>query len=662
MIRSFFKRTPATRLCFFILGDASLILTSLWLALLLRFEGTIPPYSLAALQAVFFLALAAKIPVLYFMRTYRFSWAFVSIREALTLFKACTLGSLLFSTALFFTKHDPTLSHMPRSIPILDFAISFLLIGGFRCSKRIYLSYTRYHSNGGRKRTLIVGAGDAGEQLLRSLLHVKMNPYAVRGFVDDNPFKRGCSIHGFPILGSRQEIPQLVYKWKIETLLIALPSAGSEVIRDTVDLARKSGIQDIRTLPVFSDIVSGRIRASDIREIRLEDLLGRQPVQVDTAEMADYFRGKVVLVTGAAGSIGSELCRQLFRFSMRSLILVDQDETALFNIHRELTQQDSHEVHYVLGNIQDRQKMSGVLSRFRPHIILHSAAFKHVRIMDAHPDEAIKNNVRGTLNMGELACEMGVERFVLISTDKAVNPTGVMGASKRVAEIICMNLNKRGSTHFMAVRFGNVLGSRGSVLPILSEQLQKGVPLTITDPRMKRYFMIPSEACLLVLQAAVMGKGGEVFVLDMGQPVKILDLVNELIRFAGLDPQNVPIKFTGAAPEEKLFEDILTAEEGTVATQNNRIFRAQLSSSLNPAEFEKNVAKIITLAERAKTDQIIATLKGLLPTYQPPLEKLALSQNQIETDSDSVPITLSVSDSSSHTENQKIDPAIHIQV
>lgn len=526
-------RTNRRRALFFLAIDILLIALSMWVAFLLRFEGQIPSRYLEDLWVLILIALAVKIPIFYLQSLYYISWAYVSIRELLLVFKGVLYGSLLLGTVLFILKEIPAFIGFPRSILVIDFFLTLTLIGGFRSAKRVWLQFVKKFPLEG-ERTLIVGAGDAGEQIARNILQDRRSNYLPVGFVDDDPAKQGLSIHGVRVLGERQKIPELIRDYKVENLLIAMPSTPSSVIRETVELARRAGLQKIKVLPFLSELFTGEIGLGDIRELRLEDLLGREPVEIDTAGIEDYLRDKRVLVTGAAGSIGSELCRQIARFKPGKLIMLDQDETGIYEIDNELAERfPKLERLSLVGDIRERAKMERLFAAHRPEVIFHAAAYKHVPLMEAQPDEAVKDNVFGTLILGEAAQAHGAEKFVLISTDKAVNPTSVMGATKRAAEMVILELDCRGPTKFVAVRFGNVLGSRGSVVPLFREQIKHRGPVTVTHPEMRRYFMVTSEAVLLVLQAGAMGEGGEVFVLDMGEPVRIVDLAKELIRFQG---------------------------------------------------------------------------------------------------------------------------------
>jgi len=598
------------------LGDALLLALALSLAFLIRFEGKIPSTHLSNLGFIIIVALALKLPIFYLFRLYRMSWAYVSFHELLDVFKAVTLSSVALGTFFFLWGGSVTI--LPRSVLMLDYLLTLFLIGGFRSAKRIYQGWRGGFSPEGR-RVLIVGAGDAGEQIVRAMLSERRSQYFPVGFVDDDPAKQGITIHSVRVLGTRQEIPQLVQQHEVEELLIAMPSVSSKVIRETVEIGRRAGLKDIKILPGFHELVTGRVGLTDIRSLQLEDLLGREPVRLDMREIEAYLKDKTVLVTGAAGSIGSELCRQIVKFHPQLLVALDQDESGLFAIHHELSQRfPNTKLASVIANIRDTCKIEQIFEYYRPHVVFHAAAYKHVPLMEAHPDEAVKNNIFGTLILAEAAQRTHVEKFVLISTDKAVNPTSVMGATKRVAEIILQAMNGQGPTKFVSVRFGNVLGSRGSVIPIFQEQIKRGGPVTVTHEEMKRYFMVTSEAVLLVLQAGALGQGGEVFVLDMGEPVRIVDLAREMIRLSGYEPdRDIPIVFIGPRPGEKFFEELLTAEEGTVATKHEKIFVARTSVPSSPKQLWQQLHKLKGLAERGAHAEIIQTLQQIVPTYKP---------------------------------------------
>jgi len=607
-------RIHRRRALFFLIIDSFLIALSMYAAFLLRFEGRIPSQYMEDLWILILIALAVKVPIFYLQRLYHISWSYVSVRELMSVFKGGFYSSLLLGTALFILRTTPVFIGFPRSILFIDFFLTITLIGGFRSTKRVYLQFVKGFPVEGR-RTLIVGAGDAGEQLLRSMLKSGHSDYLPVGFVDDDPGKLSTSIQGIKVLGTRKEIPRFVEAYDIEELLIAIPSVSSKTIKETVEIGRKAKVKSMKILPDISEILSGSVGLADVREVRLEDLLGREPVKIDTQEIKNYLKDKTVLVTGAAGSIGSELCRQIAKFQPRKLLMLDHEETGLFKIERELEEESlGIERIAVLGDIKDEGKIEKVFTQHKPEVVFHAAAYKHVRMMKEHPDEAVKNNIFGTRVLGETSITAGAEKFILISTDKAVNPVGVMGMSKRVAEMVIQDLNQRGITKFSAVRFGNVLGSRGSVVPIFREQIKKRGPVTVTDSRMRRYFMMTSEAVLLVLQAGAISEGGEIFVLDMGEPVNILDLAKEMIRLSGYEPDtDIPISITGPGEDEKLFEDILTAEEGTEATKYEQIFIARMNAGLSSAKLSRHLETLEKLVDQeSDAGEIKEALRGIV--------------------------------------------------
>jgi FlaA1/EpsC-like NDP-sugar epimerase len=585
----------------FLSADSVVVAVAVYLAFFLRFEGEIPARYVAILRRMVPIALAVKLPIFLVFRTYRFAWAYVGLEEIVNVVLACGVGSLALAALPFSFQHGLGLAGLPRSVLVIDFAFTLLGVVGIRLSKRT-VSHLLSRGTGcrGARRALVVGAGEAGEQLVRSLKRDGKPGFWPIGFVDDSPRKLGVSIRGVPVLGPRSQLPKLLRLKSVDTVIIAMPSAPSRVIRETVELARKGGAKEIKVVPFLSELYTGELRVSDMREVRPEDILPREPASVDLRAVDRFLRGKKVLVTGAAGSIGSELCRQILRFSPAQLLAVDFDETGLFNLELDLFKLfPKADVQVIVADIRDRAKMWSVFHRESPDLVFHAAAYKHVPMMENYPEEAVKTNIFGTQVVVQTACRVGVEAFVLISTDKAVNPVSMMGMSKRVAEMTTLAVGQGTSTRCMAVRFGNVLGSRGSVIPTFLEQIRRGGPVTVTHPDMKRYFMTTSEAVLLVLQAATVGNGGEVFVLDMGEPVKILDIAKDLIRFHGLEPdEDIPIVFTGIRPGEKLFEELLTAEEGTQATRYEQIFVAKMNGELPSEVLQAKLHELAGLIER----------------------------------------------------------------
>ena len=599
-------------------SDAILFIFALYVSYLLRFEGVIPKSELPQFFYSLPLFVGIKLLTYYFFQIYRFTWSYVGLYELVKIFKVQTLCSLLISTVILLLTYEKSFKGFPRSVFLIDYALSLILVGGFRISKRVYL-YSKKYPLTEKKRTLIIGAGNAGEQIVRDMRRTKDSLYLPLAFVDDDPAKKKVLIHGIKVMGNRNDIPDIVKDLEVEMAVIAMPSVASQEIRDIVSYLRKAGINEIRIIPGTKEIMSQNISILDIKKIDLKDLLSREPVEINYSQLRKDLEGKRVLITGAGGSIGAELGRQIAQFDPNLLALLDFDETELFRIGQEL--RESHpglKVSPVLGDILNKEKMAGVFHEMTPQLVFHAAAYKHVPVMEDFPEEAIRVNILGTRILAELSLQCGVDKFIFISTDKVVNPTSLMGASKRVAEMVITDLNHQEKTHFVAVRFGNVLGSRGSVIPIFQEQIKKGGPVTITHPDMKRYFMTIPEAVLLVLQAGSMGHGGEVFVLDMGEQAKIYDVACELIRLSGLQPhKDIPIVFTGIRPGEKLFEEVLTAEEGVEPTVHEKIFKAKIKKPLSQRTLNDKIEKLKDFAQRQDRTAIIQTLQELIPTYHP---------------------------------------------
>jgi len=612
-----FKRTIAKRILFFLAADIILISLSVVLAFFLRFEGKIPLQYIEEemVQQTIILALIFCLPIFYFFGLYSFSWSYVSAKELISLFKAVTLSFIFLGFSILILK---TFKGFPRSVLFISYFLVFIFCGGIRFAKRIYLEMVNGRSGKKEKeRTLIIGAGDAGEQILRSIFSSKNSSYLPVGVVDDNPAKRGVTIHGAKVLGKIDDIPRIIKEKQIEQIIVALPSVSSYIIKKAVELGRKAGLKNIKVVPSVAEIMNGEVSIRDLREIQVEDLLSRQSVKLDTKNIEGFIKGKKILITGAAGSIGSELSKQAAKFKPYFLLLLDQDETEIFNISQELKNRFPRlKIQALVVDIIDEEKINRLFDEFKPDIVFHAAAYKHVPLMEKEPDEAVKNNIFGTEIIAKASLKFSVEKFIFISTDKAVNPTSVMGATKRAGEMICQALNQKGLTKFISVRFGNVLNSRGSVIPIFKEQIKKGGPVEVTHPEMKRYFMTIPEACILVMQSGAMGKGGEVFVLDMGKPVKILDLAIEVIKLSGFEPdKDIPIVFTKPRPGEKFFEEILTAEEGTITTQNQKIFEAKLSM-VDEVKLKNNLEKLKEAIKDPKRKEIINILKEIIPSYR----------------------------------------------
>ena len=618
VFKKIFHRTKATRTIFFIASDTILISISILFAFLIRFEGTIPEqYLNSTIPITIALSILSYSTVFALFKLYAFSWIYISTNELVNLAKSSTLSFLFLNATFFLFRDFEVFFGFPRSILVISYILIFIFCGGIRFSKRVYLNLTnktKFYKD--KETTLIVGAGDAGEQILRSILISKNTPYMPVGFVDDDQMKQGLIIHNLKIIGTTESIPQIARDQDIENVIIALPSASSNQIKRAVDLSRKAGIKKIKVVPPISELINSEISIGNIREIEIEDLLGRGPIIIDTKTIEDFIKNKSVLITGAAGSIGSELSRQISKFKPSNLVLLDQDETGIFNLSNELNKKFQNiKTTPIIADICDEQKIKTIFKKYEPNIIFHTAAYKHVPLMEQNPGEAIKNNIFGTKTVAEAAIQSKAEKFVFISTDKAINPTSIMGATKQIGEMLTQSLNQKNTTKFMSVRFGNVLGSRGSVIPAFKEQIKQGY-VEVTHPEMKRYFMITSEACLLVMQAAEMGKGGEVFVLDMGNPVKIVDLAKEMIKLSGFEPdKDIPVVFTGIRPGEKLFEEILTSKEETISTKNQKIFIAKLAGT-NEERLYAGLRELKIAASSNDRQRIKISIHELIPSYK----------------------------------------------
>jgi len=588
----------------FLVADTIIIAISLLGSFFLRFEGSIPAQYFPNIWFIIGIFAIITLPTLWWQKLYSFTWAFVSSRELIKIIKSVSLASLVF-IAIFVLIPDTIyiFNGFPRSIIVLNYILTIVLISALRFAKRFYLDLFIGKNKEG-KRTLIVGAGETSSQLLRGMLHSKKSNYYPILLVDNNPNKLHTYIHDIEVLGSIKDIPKLVEQNKIENIIISLSSSEVDLIKKATYLSRDAGVKNIKIMPEINAILSGKIALEDIREVRLEDLLGRPPAQIATDEINLFIAGKKILVTGAAGSIGSELCRQIIKFNPEKLILIDQNESELFNIIEEIKHNFPNlKYEAIIADIRDKIKTYNLLKTLQPNIIFHAAAYKHVPLMEENPDEAINNNSLGTLNMALSAQKNNVEKFVLISTDKAVNPVSVMGKTKRLAEMLISSLQNKGETKFISVRFGNVLGSRGSVIPTFQKQIKMGGPVKLTDKKMERYFMTIPESVLLVMEAGAIGEDNDIYILDMGEPVKIIDLAKELIKLSGFEPyKDIPIVFTGIRPGEKLKENILTAEEGTIATKYEKLYKVknkkydyqklfQKLSNLQKLSFDKDKLK-----------------------------------------------------------------------
>lgn len=596
-----------------ILADIVLIAAALVVSFLIRFEGSVPPADLEILRNSILAIVLIKIGAFYFSGLYERMWRYASMKELMTLLKAVLISSLAMVILLFYIQR----TGFPRSVVVIDAVLTILFVGGARFAVRTVYETRRHRSVlAGSKPVLIFGAGDAGEIIAREMFKHPDMEYDPVGFVDDNPTKQGMRIHGLQVLGTRQDISRLVDKHEVDEVIIAIPSAPSTVIREVVSTCDQAKVK-CKTLPGVFELISGSVGLSEIRDVRVEDLLGRESVKMDLDEIASYLTGEVVLVTGAGGSIGAELCRQIAQFKPESIVALDQAGGGLTDAKQRLSKEfPDVPVIPLIVNIQDAADVGFVFERYHPTVVFHSAAHKHVPLMELNPVPAIKTNIFGTIDLAKIADKHGAKKFVFISSHKAINPTTVMGVSKRVAELFFRALGKRSKTCFVAVRFANVFGTQGGVLSLFQEQIAKGGPITVTHPDMSRYFMTTAEACQLVIEAAASGHGGEIFMLDMGEPVKIVDLAKNLIKLSGLEPEaDIPIKFVGLREGDEIEEPLVAEDEKLVKTEHEKVFIVE-EKPFNEEEFLKDLEELRRFTENHQVEAIEKKLNEIIPTYK----------------------------------------------
>ena len=620
---------------FMVFGDIVLFTASVVVSYLIRFDFELSASMVGQILTCLPYLIVAKVLIFYLFGAYRGMWRYSSLIDAWRLFKATVFSSMFIITAGFFIHRFQGYS---RGVLVIDGILTFLLTGGYRLLIRVMYNHGYLEKIGSssddkekvkEKRVVLIGAGDAGEKTYREIRDNPKLGYRVVAFIDDDPRKKGYLIHGVPVVGPIVELPNFVKELDVQEILITMPSATGAQMRRIVD-ACKETLLPYKTLPGLGEIIDGKISIKALRDVSYNDLLGREEVRLDSEAIRGYLRGKCVFVTGAGGSIGSELCRQIIKFNPGNLILVDCSEANLYAIQMEL----EHKLKFrnfvpVLANVQYTGSINTIVETHRPDVIVHAAAKKHVPLMEENPWEAVFNNVIGTWNVMEAAVNHEVKRFILVSTDKAVRPTNVMGATKRVCELLMLTYQGQNETVMMSVRFGNVVGSSGSVIPLFREQIAYGGPVTVTHPEVTRYFMTIPEATQLILQAGALGEGGEIFVLKMGTPVKIAQMARDLIRLSGKEPdKDVEIVFTGLRPGEKLYEELITEGEGIVATKHEKIMVLRPEGGLNGFEDKlafrawllKGIQDLKEAAFERDGERIRKVLKALVPEYEPVTE------------------------------------------
>lgn len=605
-----------------LLGDTLLALLSYYFAYYLRFDGDIPPAYLTRFLYTIIWIVPIKLACFFFFDLYRGMWRYTSIYDLITLSKACLTSSATIAIVLIITIR---FIGFPRSVFIIDFLLTFLFVGGFRMGIRLY--YHRRNSSKAipflqtgdqnSKRLLIIGAGDGGEKLLREISENPNLHYEVAGLIDDNVSKLRQTIHGVPVLGTLNDMGEIAKKREVDEIIIAVQSTSEMEMKRMVNFCENTGLP-YKILPALGELIEGKVTVSALREMRYEDLLGRKEVELDMEQIGDYLTEKRVMVTGGAGSIGSELCRQIARFNPAMLLIVDMNESGLYETEVNLLAKfPEMQIVSVLRMVHSKSVMDRVFRKHEPQVVFHAAAYKHVPMMEVNPCEAVFNNIIGTQAILFLCLANGVERCVIVSSDKAVRPTNVMGASKRVDEILTQVYARKYNRRFMAVRFGNVVGSVGSVVPLFQKQIERGGPLTVTHPEATRYFMTIPEASSLILQAGAMGKGGEIFILKMGTPIRIVEMARDIISLSSFKPgKEIEIRYIGLRPGEKLHEELITEGEGVMATEHEKIL-ALRGNSCDHKELDAQIDELLTIARTYDANAIKRKLQEIVPEYTP---------------------------------------------
>lgn len=613
-LEKYLPRDKRVRMGILMAADVLALCLASFLGLFVRFDlniSKIPPeYARAALEFLPYYILASLV-IFFLARMYSTMWSVAGVREALHVVAACGLASLVQIAGMMLLQLS-----VPRSFFLVSFAALCAEELGIRLSYRVVISLFGNHSKKAAKRIMIVGAGTSGSVILKEMTTSSLVNGCVVCFVDDDKNKAGKFLNGVPVAGNRNDIPRLAEEYRIDEIYIAIPSASARERKAIIEICRETGCQ-VKILPGIYQLINGEVSIAKLRNVEIEDLLGRDPIRVNLDEIMGYVSGKVVLVTGGGGSIGSELCRQVASHNPKQLIIFDIYENNAYDIQLELKEKyPDLDLVVLIGSVRNTHRIETVFEKYRPDIVYHAAAHKHVPLMEDSPNEAIKNNVFGTYKMAMASVKYGVKKFVLISTDKAVNPTNIMGASKRLCEMVVQMMNRRSpNTDFVAVRFGNVLGSNGSVIPLFKKQIAEGGPVTVTHPEITRFFMTIPEAVSLVLQAGYYAKGGEIFILDMGQPVKIDTMARNLIRLSGHEPDvDIKIVYTGLRPGEKLYEEILMAEEGLQET-SNKLIHIGKPIVMDDEEFCHQLDRLEKACEE-ETEDMKDIVASVVPTYR----------------------------------------------
>ena len=620
------KLSKLKRVLIFGFCDSVAICLSLYLAFLIRldFNPNHPFFRFFKISLPFFVIL--KLSIFPIFRLYNMAWRYVGLRDLLNIVRAVVFSNIILIIIIYFLKIK-ILMEFPRGVLVIDALFCIFLIASIRISKRLFLENTKIgrNKNNRKIRSVVLGGGNTGEMILRDMIKNEFNTYFPVGILDDDTNKTGTFVHGVKIIGKINDLSEIILKQKIDAILIAIPRLNHKILKEVHFLAKRSNVTEIKIVPRIYDYQHPQINLKSLEDISIEDLIGREPVEVEFDTIGKVLKGRRVLVSGGGGSIGSEVILQVCGFEPDHVVAFDIDETSLYYLEMKVKNKYPHlvkKIAYMVGDVRDINRVREAFEVYKPEIIYHAAAYKHVPMMEMNSGEAIKVNIVGTYNLVRIARENKVNKFTLISTDKAVNPTSIMGATKRIAEYICKAFNNEGletrgegqETEFLSVRFGNVLGSRGSVLPLFMDQLKEGGPLTVTHKDIERYFMTIPEAVSLVLQASVMGEGGDILVLDMGEPVKIVKLAEDLIKLHGFKPyEDIDIVFSGLRPGEKLFEELLTAEEGSFVTRHKKIFKAKISEDYPLSEIEKIVEEFKEKVYSNNSDE--GEIRNMLKKY-----------------------------------------------